>query len=382
MEPHAALAEWEDGRLTLWTGTQTPFNTRADLAGAVRAAAEERRARRRAADGRLVRRQDVRPARGARRRARAQGRPAGEGGARPRGGVRHASTATRRRSACASARSATARWWPRSSTAGSTPAPTPTAGRAWRRRWATRASARTGSRTCASTRSRSTPTCRPTAPTAATGRCSRSGRPSGRWTCWRSELGMSPLELRRREPAARRRRVRHRRGHARRPLRGVPARRRRDAVGYAEDPRGEGPVRAAEGHADAEPGGGPRRAHAGRLRRAQRVVRDGPGRARLDPADGGRAARLRAGPGRGAGPRHRHAPVRHPHHLEPLDAHDGPRARRGRPRPARQRRRARLRRGRQRGRAGPRHRPGGRLHPLAPGRRRARASASTRRPGS
>jgi CO/xanthine dehydrogenase Mo-binding subunit len=33
MEPHAALAEWDDGRLTVWTGTQTPFNTRADLAG-------------------------------------------------------------------------------------------------------------------------------------------------------------------------------------------------------------------------------------------------------------------------------------------------------------------------------------------------------------
>jgi CO/xanthine dehydrogenase Mo-binding subunit len=33
MEPHAAVAEWEDGRLTIWTGTQTPFNTRADLAG-------------------------------------------------------------------------------------------------------------------------------------------------------------------------------------------------------------------------------------------------------------------------------------------------------------------------------------------------------------
>jgi CO/xanthine dehydrogenase Mo-binding subunit len=33
MEPHAAVAEWQDGRLTLWSGTQTPFNTRADLAG-------------------------------------------------------------------------------------------------------------------------------------------------------------------------------------------------------------------------------------------------------------------------------------------------------------------------------------------------------------
>ena len=34
MEPHAALAEWDDGRLTVWAGTQTPFNTRADVAGA------------------------------------------------------------------------------------------------------------------------------------------------------------------------------------------------------------------------------------------------------------------------------------------------------------------------------------------------------------
>jgi CO/xanthine dehydrogenase Mo-binding subunit len=31
MEPHAAVAEWQDGRLTIWTGTQTPFNLRADL---------------------------------------------------------------------------------------------------------------------------------------------------------------------------------------------------------------------------------------------------------------------------------------------------------------------------------------------------------------
>ena len=32
MEPHVALAAWEDGRLTVYTGTQTPFNTRATLA--------------------------------------------------------------------------------------------------------------------------------------------------------------------------------------------------------------------------------------------------------------------------------------------------------------------------------------------------------------
>ena len=33
LEPHAALAEWSDGRLTVWTGTQTPFNVRRELAG-------------------------------------------------------------------------------------------------------------------------------------------------------------------------------------------------------------------------------------------------------------------------------------------------------------------------------------------------------------
>jgi CO/xanthine dehydrogenase Mo-binding subunit len=32
MEPHATLAEWDGGRLTLTTGTQTPFNLRADVA--------------------------------------------------------------------------------------------------------------------------------------------------------------------------------------------------------------------------------------------------------------------------------------------------------------------------------------------------------------
>ena len=73
MEPHAALAEWEDGRLTLWSGTQTPFNMRA-TSPACFGLARGRDPRRRAADGRLVRRQDVRAPRGARRRARAQGR--------------------------------------------------------------------------------------------------------------------------------------------------------------------------------------------------------------------------------------------------------------------------------------------------------------------
>jgi CO/xanthine dehydrogenase Mo-binding subunit len=41
LEPHAALAEWDGDRLTLWTATQTPFNVRTDLAG-VFGLAEER----------------------------------------------------------------------------------------------------------------------------------------------------------------------------------------------------------------------------------------------------------------------------------------------------------------------------------------------------
>ena len=32
MEPHAALARWDGDRLEVWSGTQTPFNVRADLA--------------------------------------------------------------------------------------------------------------------------------------------------------------------------------------------------------------------------------------------------------------------------------------------------------------------------------------------------------------
>ena len=34
MEPRAAVAEWKDGKLTVWTGTQRPFGVRSDLARA------------------------------------------------------------------------------------------------------------------------------------------------------------------------------------------------------------------------------------------------------------------------------------------------------------------------------------------------------------
>ena len=36
LEPRAAVAQWEDGKLTVWTGTQRPFGVRGDLAGALR----------------------------------------------------------------------------------------------------------------------------------------------------------------------------------------------------------------------------------------------------------------------------------------------------------------------------------------------------------
>jgi isoquinoline 1-oxidoreductase subunit beta len=38
MEPRAAVAEWEEGRLTVWTATQNPFGVRRELAGAFRIA--------------------------------------------------------------------------------------------------------------------------------------------------------------------------------------------------------------------------------------------------------------------------------------------------------------------------------------------------------
>ena len=36
MEPRAAVAEWADGKLTVWTGTQRPFGVRSELAAAFR----------------------------------------------------------------------------------------------------------------------------------------------------------------------------------------------------------------------------------------------------------------------------------------------------------------------------------------------------------
>jgi isoquinoline 1-oxidoreductase len=41
MEPRAAVAEWEDGKLTVWTATQNPFSVRGELARAFRIPEEQ-----------------------------------------------------------------------------------------------------------------------------------------------------------------------------------------------------------------------------------------------------------------------------------------------------------------------------------------------------
>jgi isoquinoline 1-oxidoreductase len=41
LEPRAAVAEWQDGRLTVWTGTQRPFGVRSELASAFRLPEEQ-----------------------------------------------------------------------------------------------------------------------------------------------------------------------------------------------------------------------------------------------------------------------------------------------------------------------------------------------------
>jgi CO/xanthine dehydrogenase Mo-binding subunit len=136
MEPHASLARWDGDRLEVWTGTQTPFNVRADLAS-VFGMPE--------ANVRVV--------------------------ALSMGGAFGAKAFVRLERTARCSRSAPS--------AGSTPVRMPTAVRGSRRRSAIRSWARTGSPTSTSTRTASTPTCRQTAPSAATGRRRRSGPRSG-----------------------------------------------------------------------------------------------------------------------------------------------------------------------------------------------------------
>ena len=41
LEPHAALAQWKDGRMTVWAGTQAPFRVKAQVAEALRLPADK-----------------------------------------------------------------------------------------------------------------------------------------------------------------------------------------------------------------------------------------------------------------------------------------------------------------------------------------------------
>ena len=147
-----------------------------------------------------------------------------------------------------------------------------------------------------------------------------------------------------------------------------------DAIGWHEDRRGKGLVRAAQGHADAEPGVD--RGRGGRGRRVHAALRDGRARPGLAPGAvprGGRAARRPGGRDPLPRPGHRPRSLRHAGDVEPLDVHDERRARGGRARST-PRRSARRRGVRERRRARPGHRPGHRLLALAPGRSRRRGA--------
>ena len=72
LEPRAAVAEWADGKLTVWTGTQRPFGVRGEVAERRRPAGRTS-PRHRAGHGLRLRRQ-------AHRRGGRRGGPAGEGG--------------------------------------------------------------------------------------------------------------------------------------------------------------------------------------------------------------------------------------------------------------------------------------------------------------
>jgi isoquinoline 1-oxidoreductase len=41
LEPRAAVAEWQDGKVTVWTGTQRPFGVKEELMAALRLPADK-----------------------------------------------------------------------------------------------------------------------------------------------------------------------------------------------------------------------------------------------------------------------------------------------------------------------------------------------------
>ena len=213
----------------------------------------------------------------------------------------------------------------------------PTAVRGSRRRWVTPSWGRIGSRTSRSTPAACTRIIHRTAPSAATARPKRCGRRSELMDELAIRLGMDPLELRLRNVlqdgdvfAT---------GEVVHDVNFVEClRASADSDRLGRRSRREGPLRRPQGHADTEPRLDRDREGGRQLRPALRDDRDGPGRApRVVTHRGeapGRRARARALPR----PRHRSRPVRHADDFEPLDPHDGSRARGRRRRPPRKRR--------------------------------------------
>ena len=198
----------------------------------------------------------------------------------------------------------------------------------------------------------------------------------------RASSDMSPLELRRMNLLRDGDVLRHRRGHARRALRGVPAGRRRRGR-LRGRPARQGPVRAAQGHADAEP----RRDRASSARRSATSS----ARASCEMGQGvRRSIQLMAAELLGCEPGQVEVPDPDTD-TSPFDT------RTTSSRSTHMMGRALARGGRatcaptaasaasarsQRGRPRSRHRPGHRLDALAPGRRGRARVASTRRPAA
>ena len=86
LEPRTAVAEWDDGKLTVWTATQNPFGVRGELAKAFRLAGR-RGARDRARFRQRVRRQAHGRVRDRSRAARPGGEEAGHAALDARGGI-------------------------------------------------------------------------------------------------------------------------------------------------------------------------------------------------------------------------------------------------------------------------------------------------------
>ena len=165
---------------------------------------------------------------------------------------------------------------------------------------ATPASGRTGSRTCASTRSAIYTNLPPN------GAFRGYGAMQSVWASERAmdvladRLGMSPLELRRKNLLRDGDALRHRRGHARRPLRGAASRRRPTRSATRRTRAGKGLCVLLKGmQTPSRAAVRVERTPVGYDRPLAPRAEMGQGVAALDPADGRRAAGVRAGPDRG-----------------------------------------------------------------------------------